>query len=150
MTKFPELPKFDPIGPGGGDLRVLAQDHYTEVGLFWGLLKVKVLLKAGFVTDGASIPEDYQKIAGGPWSSGIRVLAAVVHDGLYQLHWAWRWLCDRVYLAILLSARYSRELAEVEYAAIRAAGWRNWSRISKQERQQAKGVVVVSVGGVLS
>ena len=148
MTQFPDAPAFVATD-GSSPTRTLAEDHVTEVALCFGLYRVKVTLKAGFSTDGASVPESLRPAAGGPWEMP-RLLAAVVHDGLYQRHWKWRWLCDRVYLAVLRKAGYSPELADFEYAAVRAAGGKNWNAVTKEERRIARRDVVVETGGVLS
>lgn len=141
MTKFPAEPVLTYLDVSD-QVRILAEDHVTEVSLFFGMLHVEVTLKAGFITDGASVPAELQPAAGSPWAMP-RLLAAVVHDGLYQLHWMWRWLCDRVYLAILRKAGYPSELASVEYAGIRAVGWKNWETVSPEERLLAKDEVIV-------
>lgn len=148
MTQFPNAPVFV-ASDGQSATRTLAEDHVTEVSLFFGLYRVRVTLKAGFATDGASVPESLQPAAGGPWDMP-RLLAAAVHDGLYQRHWKCRWLCDRVYLAILKKAGYSATLADLEYTAVRAAGGKNWNAVTKEERRIARRDVVVETGGILS
>ena len=136
MTRFPDLPKL--VGMSASSpLKMLAEDHVTEVSLCFGLYHVRITLKSGFVTDGASVPEKLWPAAGGPWAAP-RIFAALPHDGLYQLRWKWRWLCDRIYLAVLRKVGYPAELAELEYAAVRAAGGRHWSDVSEEERRAAR------------
>ena len=148
MTVFPDRPVLVDkllLAPA----KVLADDHVTEVSLFFGLYHVRITVQAGFFTDGASVPEILRPVAGGPWDMP-RLLAALPHDGLYHLHWKWRWLCDRIYLAILLKAGYPAELANIEYAAIRAAGGRNWNAVTETEKRHAKRCVTVQTWGLLS
>lgn len=147
MTRFPEFPVLGTEVTDGR--RQLLEDHYTEVSLFGGLLQVAVTIRAGFRTDGASIPEVLQVVAGSPWALP-RLLAAIVHDALYHIHWQWRWLCDQVYRAIERKVGYSRKWTDLEYAAIRAAGWRNWNAVTLAEREAASKFVEVRTKGLLA
>lgn len=147
MTEFPEMPVLGP--ESGSGMRRLVECHRTEVSLFLGLYRIEVNIRSGFRTDGASIPPWIQGAAGSPWDMP-RLLAAVVHDALYQLHWKWRWLCDRVYRAIEIKAGAPRETADFEYAAIRAAGWRNWDAVTKEDMETAKFYVSIRTKGFLS
>ena len=147
MTEFPETPALGP-DPGNGTRR-LVECHRTEVSLCLGLYRIEVNIRSGFQTDGASVPPELQGVAGSPWDMP-RLLAAVVHDALYQLHWKWRWLCDRVYRALEIKAGVPREIVDFEYTAIRAAGWRNWDAVTREDMETAKAYVSVKTKGWLS
>lgn len=154
----------------GVEMRCLTEDHVTPVKFIfgWSLL---VVVKAGYVTDGATVSianglkiddetscrlkkliakyfpgeriiDVYNRIVGTPWDVP-RLLAAVVHDALYSIKWCCRFMCDRVYKNILKATNYSSVRREIEYEAIRLVGWRNWNSISKDEQEWAKPLVSV-------
>lgn len=147
---------------------VFLHDHLTTVYMGLGL-SLEIIIYKGYTTDGASVPsglfEDsryhetickvirqnypsrdleatYNWLVGGAFDMP-RLLAAIVHDALYDLHWAFRWLCDRVYRRILLAAGYDRVRADIEYSAIRVVGWHNWDAITRAQKKRAKELVSV-------
>lgn len=115
----PVLADFEP------GVKRLAAPHTTIVRLFW-VIGLRITLSPGLYTDGASIPAFCQPLVGSPWAMP-RLLAAIVHDALYGAHFAWRWFCDRIYLAIRLQTGGDRRLALLEYAAIRLGGKSAWA-----------------------
>lgn len=147
MTQFPEAPVLVPTSLV--EMRRLLECHRTEVSLFFGLYRVEVTLRAGFCTDGASVPRELWSIAGSPWAMP-RLLAAIVHDALYQMRWKCRWLCDRIYRALSLQAGVPRETVDIEYAAIRAAGWKNWYAVTEEDRETAARYVTITTKGLLA
>ena len=72
----------------------LAEDWFIETsfGLF--------VIRAGFITDGASVPRMAWLFAGHPMESP-RVLAALVHDWIYMSHAIPREIADLIYKEIL-------------------------------------------------
>ena len=109
-------------------IKRLEAPFITTVRLFW-VFGLRITLLPGLYTDGASIPAFCQPLVGSPWAMP-RLLAAIVHDALYGAHFAWRWFCDRIYLAIRLQTGGDRRLALLEYAAIRLGGRAAWSEKS--------------------
>ena len=125
MTVSPHLPLLVDYERG---IKRLETAHRTIVKLFW-IFGLSITLQPGLYTDGASIPPIFQGIVGSPWAMP-RLLAALVHDALYGAHFAWRWFCDRIYLAIRLQTGGDRRLALLEYSAIRLGGRSAWSEKS--------------------
>ena len=109
-------------------IKRLEAPFITTVRLFW-VFGLRITLLPGLYTDGASIPSLCQPLVGSPWAMP-RLLAALVHDALYGAHFAWRWICDRIYLAIRIQTGGDRRLALLEYAAIRLGGKSAWSEKS--------------------
>ena len=142
MTIFPEQPHLEKVeSKDGREMRRLAEDHVTfvSIGLGWSL---EIYQKAGFETDGASIPEALSDLFKGPWYPP-RMLAVVPHDGLYGIKWLSRLLCDRIYRRILTESRYDSLSRDIEYYGIRLAGWRNWNAVTNEERKEARNYVFV-------
>lgn len=162
MTISPQAPHLVQLSEKSR-YRRLTEDHLTFVKVGFGY-SLQILIREGYETDGASIPENllqdkeygsvieayirgkYPKIKtrydfenlvkiliGEPWDMP-RLLAAIVHDALYGRKWKFRWLCDRVYKWILQENNYHPIRIDIEYAGIRMLGWRNWDKISNQEK----------------
>ena len=122
MTVSPHLPLLVDYERG---IKRLETAHRTIVKLFW-IFGLSITLQPGLYTDGASIPPIFQGIVGSPWAMP-RLLAAIVHDALYASHWAFRWLCDRIYLLIRLQNHPAdKRLCYLEYVAIRLGGREAW------------------------
>lgn len=169
MTISPEPPKLEDI-PDEPGYKVLAEPHLTfvEIALGYSLM---VHIDKGFVTDGASVPNNllddpecgphikriikaaypnittrydfeslFHYLVGKPFDMP-RLLAAIVHDALYGCKWKWRWICDKIYRWILLQNHYSYVRADIEYSAIRLAGWRNWNAVTDLERDRTRELV---------
>lgn len=135
MTYPPFSPRFIE-GPSLG-LKQLCEDHKTTVRLFW-IFGLEVIVLAGFVTDGASIPGKLQFLVGGPWAMP-RLLAAIVHDALYAAHWFCRLACDVIYY--LIRAQYGEGtavVAKVEYTAIRLGGRSAWNEKTPERIEAAR------------
>lgn len=140
MTHPPFSPRFIE-GPSLG-LKQLCEDHKTTVRLFW-IFGLEVVVLAGFVTDGASIPGKLQFLVGGPWAMP-RLLAAIVHDALYAAHWICRWVCDVVYLLVRCqNGRGTETAAKVEYAAIRVGGRSAWKEKTPASIEAARKLVKI-------
>lgn len=152
---------------------VLKENHLTFVKMYLGY-SLKVLIRAGFTTDGASVPSDLTSgeykteldkivsheypdvgtrwdmenliafLVGTPWDMP-RLLAAVVHDALYGMKWMWRWVCDQIYRKILSQNDYNAKRTAIEYECIRLAGWRNWNAVTKEETEKTRALVDVEL-----
>jgi hypothetical protein len=165
MTVSPSIPIFQD-GPGNRN-KTLITPHLTFVDIGWGF-SLMVLLKPGFITDGASVPLDigrscviynqvneyvqkeYPQISSrydleslieiiiGEPWDMPRLLGACVHDALYSYQWKCRWLCDWIYKRILMQNDYPTIQASVEYYVIRAFGKSHWDAVSDLERDRAR------------
>lgn len=105
-----ERPKFVEHVLGGrvaGGVSELAEDWSLE------MFFLRITIRAGFLTDGASVPALLQRWAGHPFD-WPRIVAALVHDWLYASHMLPRWIADLMFLAILIYVGYPfwRSLAD--------------------------------------
>ena len=142
MTVCPQRPRLDPTCDRG--VMEVSDTHVTYVALPFGMSLV-VTIRAGYMTDGATIPPELQDAFGwSPWDMP-RLLAAIVHDALYSLHWCCRWACDLVYRKVLVQVGHPVELAAAEYSAVRLAGRKSWEGVGKEERRLAKSLVFVQI-----
>ena len=85
----------------------------------------RVMVYAGLVTDGASVPRMAWFLAGHPMESP-RIVAALAHDWLYASHATDRKTADEIYAAILRAVGRASWRVAVEYAALRAFGASAW------------------------
>ena len=109
--------------PGSpGRTRVLTADFVWETP--WS---VDIIVKAGYVTDGASIPRLFWRLIGGPLA-GRYLPAALVHDVLYDSEIVPRAIADRVFRAAMKELGVSSWRRNLMYAAVRLGGWRAWQR----------------------
>lgn len=141
MTVCPDKPRLAPTCVDG--VMELTDGHMTVVPLWLGF-ELVVVVKPGYATDGASVPERLQPAFGGPWDMP-RLLAALVHDALYSRRWKCRWLCDIIYRKILMNVGYPADRLALEYAAIRADGWKSWKAVNKEEVKLTKTLTSVEV-----
>lgn len=135
MTIAPYSPRFKDSGTPG--IRVLLEDHKTVVKL-WRFIGLEITILAGLLTDGASIPQKLQIVAGGPWAMP-RLLAAIVHDALYAAHWFCRWACDVIYWLVRRQFGEATKIpATVEYTAIRVGGKSAWKEKTPEGIEAAR------------
>ena len=85
----------------------------------------RVMVYAGFVTDGASVPRMAWFLAGHPMESP-RIVAALAHDWLYASHATDRKTADEIYAAILRAVGRASWRVAVEYAALLRFGESAW------------------------
>lgn len=81
-------------------------------------------IKAGFETDGGSIPLVFQNII---HPNGIYLLSFLVHDALYAGELLKRSECDWIMLEILKYQGMDWFLRNSAYLAVRSFGWTVWS-----------------------
>lgn len=135
MTIAPYSPRFKDSGTPG--IRILLEDHKTVVKLF-SFIGLEITILAGLLTDGASIPQKLQIVAGGPWMMP-RLLAAIVHDALYASHWFCRWACDVIYWLVRRQFGEATKIpATVEYTAIRVCGKSAWKEKTPEGIEAAR------------
>lgn len=173
MTLAPQPPVLVPI-EGDSSRKRLAEDHLTFIKVGFGY-SLEILVRAGYETDGATIPTnivddwfygkkieeyilakypsitthyDFENLVYyliGTPWDMPRLLAALVHDVLYGRRWMLRWFCDRVYKRILAENGYDLGRAEIEYWGIRLVGWRNWNAVKDDEVEHTKRHSVVKL-----
>ena len=143
LTVAPHKPNLDPID-GKPRFKILKEDHLTTVKLPFAFT-LSIMVRKGYSTDGASVPEGVsEEICGTPWDMP-RLLAAIVHDALYSIKWKCRWLCDQIYRLILVQNGYGNAKASIEYSAIRIGGLKRWKSVTKEEKRWARNLVEVKL-----
>lgn len=139
-------PSIIPISDSGSETYELAADYtYTwrAEGKRW-----RIIIKAGFRTDAASVPW-IATVLTGITPDGLHRAGALVHDFLYRHggrlphgsfcslnvangHWvpvahAWtRQQADKMFANMLQEAGVSKFRRRMMYRAVRAFGWRSW------------------------
>jgi len=104
-----------------GRRRVLLKDFTYEND------KYRITVKAGFSTDGASIPRVMWSVISSPFYGPI-IYGAIVHDGLYTAMKLSRKESDELLKEMTLESGYSKVKAELVYNAVRAFGGSHWSK----------------------
>jgi hypothetical protein len=107
----------------------------TEIGI--------VTIRAGFGTDGASIPRLFWRMIGHPMT-GDYIGAAVIHDGLYAAKLCGRPIADRVFYELLLGYGVGMIRAGLMYGAVRAFGGLAWRTRRGDACRDARRFVVVA------
>lgn len=114
-----QMPVLVPASTEESRYRLVAEDWCISIG------PLTIRIKSGFVTDGASVPELLQRVAGRPFDVP-RVAAAVVHDWLYSAHITSRLFADLVFLAIMIKVGYPVFRSLADFWAVRSFGRSSW------------------------
>lgn len=146
--RLTEVPEDHPLVKAGvfkaSECKMLADDYLAVVPMMFGL-RLRIVVRKGYITNGASVPAYLpERIFGDRWAMP-RIIAALLHDALYSVKWKFRWLADRVYLWCLKDLGYPCAAAHFEYDCIRIAGWRSWRDIPSVEKKWAKPLVSTEV-----
>jgi hypothetical protein len=88
---------------------------------------IKVTVKSGFITDGASIPKAFWSVVGNPLENDL-LKPAIIHDGLYTLMQLPRFECDKLLKEMLLLTGASKARAYFIYYAVRLGGGSHWEK----------------------
>lgn len=91
-----------------------------------------IVVPAGFVTDGASIPRWAWSLVGGPMS-GRYVWAAVIHDYLYVKHLVKRNVADWIFWDAMRVSGVSFWKRRAMHFAVRVGGWASFRRNAKAQ-----------------
>jgi hypothetical protein len=91
---------------------------------------IKVVVKSGFTTDGASIPKVLWSIVGNPLEDDL-LKPAIIHDGMYALMQLPRLTCDKLLKEMLLFNGVSKVKAYLIYYSVRLFGLSNWRKDTK-------------------
>ena len=135
------LPKLRAAGDG---TRILVKDYAKTLRLVPILpFAVTISIRAGFRTDGASIPVPMRRFIGNPFDT-VRLIAAVLHDALYLSHLLPRIVADFIYyLALRQCSHMPRAYAFAEYLALRAGGKEAWQEKTPESIAKARKLVSV-------
>ena len=113
-----------------------------------------IVVPAGFISDGASIPRVVWPLVGSPWM-GRYVQAAILHDYLYYKNgWVGCNKCnfklerhevDKVFkraMGVLSTPKYD---ISVIYAAVKLFGWISWNRHIKYWKKKQRHPLLTEV-----
>ena len=113
------MPRIEPVGTSDETWR-LVEDYHADIGGYM------IVVPAGFVTDGASIPRFLWRLCGHPMSTR-RFPAAVIHDWLYSGAVPCdNKFADGIYRDALVLLGFPRWKAELEYCTLRLCGGAHW------------------------
>ena len=102
---------------------------------------LEVIVKSGFITDGASIPKLFWSIIGSPLEADL-LLPAIIHDGLYTDETLPREVCDDLLREMLLLNGVSQLKADLIYNAVRMFGA---SHFESDDTAQKKFISIIEV-----
>ncbi len=88
---------------------------------------LRVTLRKGYTTDGASIPRVFWRVAGTPFT-GLYTVASLLHDALYECELIERKTCDQIFREIMRHYGVSKWRAGIKYRAVRWGGGGCWKR----------------------
>lgn len=126
MSSIPvQMPVLVPASTEDSRYRLVAEDWSISIG------PIRVLIRSGFVTDGASVPALLQRVAGRPFDVP-RVAAALVHDWLYSSHVTSRLFADLLFLALLIKVGYPIFRSLADLWAVRRFGRSAWDSHNDQ------------------
>jgi hypothetical protein len=97
-----------------------------------------LMISAGFIFDGASIPRVLWRVCGHPLSVP-RVAAALAHDWLYRAHVCDRKLADEIYRTICRQVGIGGFCAGTEHYTLRMFGkgaWKSWKAYDQIEARE--------------
>ncbi len=118
-------PVTTPFG-GSPGLYQLREALHVGVGPFL------IVVPAGFVTDGATIPRVAWPLIGHPMVGRYQA-AAIAHDHLYDTQQVGRLVADALFCEILTQYGVPRWRARIMYAAVRIGGWYLWRRRRRKD-----------------
>ena len=125
------LPVID-ISPDGS-YAVLKDVYHVSAWPFY------VWIDAGFVYDGASIPELLRPCIGGQWDPR-RLPAATVHDWLYASHVLPKWLADLVFLWLLVLHGHGLWRSLADWWAVSRFGHAAWYSHDRAEQSLTRSI----------
>ena len=118
MTRLFKFDKLQPIIQGvTHDRFMLVEDFYYQDDEF----NVNLIIKKGFIYDGASIPRMFWRLIGGKFQPKFQ-RGATIHDKLYNKNIFDRKKCDQIFRKILIEDGCSKALANTMYSALRVGG----------------------------
>jgi hypothetical protein len=93
---------------------------------------IKVSVKSGFTTDGASIPRPFWSIIGNPLEDDL-LKPAIIHDGLYALKLLKREESDKLLKEMLLFNGTSKVKTYLICYLVRLFGGMHWDKDTKDK-----------------
>jgi len=122
---------------GDGKAELLTDFYYEND-------NIKVIVKKGFIFDGASIPRFFWRVIGHPFSYKV-VRAGLVHDILYATEYLNRDAADDLFSEMLDYSGVSAIKEHVMYDVVRVAGGSVWDEHTEQSVLEALKYIEVVV-----
>jgi hypothetical protein len=97
----------------------------------------EILIKAGFICDGGSVPEFQWDDVSSPYATRF-LLPFILHDALYAAELFTRSECDWIFLEIMQEFGCSWYRRNKAWLGVRAGGWYVWNRHKKTDIEKAK------------
>ena len=128
--KYPEI---KPTGEsvGGRDTYILLKNVIVIIISDSNNCTYTINIPKGFVFDGASVPFGLWNIF--PPLDSDYLIAALLHDFLYQSEYFDRKICDEVFYTALLTMKITHCKAYLMYLAVRLGGWQTWSTHNRSQ-----------------
>jgi len=142
--EFPEKPAVRPLE--GSDYE-LAQDFLFPAKV--GEWDVVVHVRAGFRTDGASVPRFLWRVLGSPYDPDI-VAQSIGHDALYRGEIVPRKDADAAYLAMMEATGVNRRKRRLFWIGVRLFGWITWLGHTPESVAEARKYITISFAGTAS
>lgn len=89
-----------------------------------------VIVPAGFISDGFSIPKIVTSLIGSPWGKGAK--SAIIHDFGYHVQQTTRKEADRMFLEGMKILGVSWWRRGTMYNCVRLVAWIPWNRRAKE------------------
>lgn len=96
-----------------------------------------ILVPAGFITDGASIPKIFWSIIGSPFTGKYKK-PALIHDYLYAIHLTSRKRVDSIFIEGMKYLGVSRIKRVLMWFAVKVGGAFVWQKCKKRYNQSNK------------
>ena len=125
-----------PIYQGVKGSTLVIADWWQVKGVLPDGRKFRIVVRKGFVFDGASIPRFLWRLCGHPLEAP-RIAAALAHDWLYASHACDRETADAIYLKICRMVGISWFCRTVEYRALRIFGDVAWRSHGPDDQESA-------------
>ena len=110
------------------DVFILLEDVVVES------LGYKIVVKAGFDFDGASIPKWLWSIYGSPLN-GNYVVASLIHDGLYASQIVSKSLSDKIFLDLMKQSKVGYVKRTSMYLAVKMFGGKDWKEANEYKNE---------------
>ena len=118
------------------------EEYYRTVGfLNYKNEEISVIVKGGFITDGASVPKFLWRFIGSPFT-GNYTSSSIIHDSLYGSHVTTKEVADSLFLEMLEVEGVSYWKRTLMYLGVSWFGQSSWDKSDEVIKQNEKLVEV--------
>lgn len=122
--------------------RVDSETYKLKSSLTFENVWIKVTVKNGLLSNGASIPQAFWSIIGCPMG-GKYVGSAIIHDALYGSHVLTREESDKLFIDMMEHNGVGKIKRNLMYWAVRVGGKAAWNATSdEQAKEQEKFITI--------